>query len=125
MPYSGTNAWGPYVTPSGPTGTEGNPVREQNPSYAPTATPSAAPAVPQSPSGSVTGRAAAWNNNAGETSTQYYLDTVLNVDAPQAGVAAISNVKQITASFAGVDPATVAVNNYTAGSVGSVGTKFS
>jgi len=87
-------------------------------------TPTGIQPVPQSPSGSVTGQAATYNYANGIQSTAEFLNGIGEKIAQQ-GVAAISNVKAISASFAGVDPATVAVNNYTAGSVGSVGTKFS
>jgi hypothetical protein len=84
-----TNQWGPWqpVPASGP--------------------PPAAENVAQS-----TPSPATWNANAGKTSTQYFLDVVLNVDGPQQGVIAISNVASIAKSYAGQDPATVAVNKF-------------
>jgi hypothetical protein len=71
----------------------------------------------------VTGQAATWNYANSETSTQYYLDVVLNVDEAQQGVPAISNVAAIT--IAGTPQGQLAVNNFTAGSYGTVGNKFS
>jgi len=123
MPFNGVNAWGPYTTPVGPTGTEGNPVREANPTYAPTAVPAKPGVPPQSPSGSVTGQAGAYNYTHSIQSTAEFLNGI-GENILQQGGAAISNVKQITTSFAGIDPATVAVNNWTAGSVGTAGKKI-
>ena len=54
---------------------------------------------------------ATWNANAGETSTKYYLDSVLNVDSAQQGVAS-SNV---AVTLAGVDPKQIAQNNWYTG----------
>lgn len=81
--------------------------------------------VPQAPSGSVTGQAATFNYTNTITSTKEYLTNVLEVDSAQQGTNAISNVASITSSFAGVDPKLLMVNNYTAGSVGTSGNKFS
>jgi hypothetical protein len=116
MPNSGVNSWGPFTTSA---------AGDITPTYAPTATPSKPATPPQSPSGSVTGQAATWNYTNTETSTHYFLDNVLNVDSAQQGTNAISNLLSITSSFAGIDPKTIAVNNYAAGSYGTTGNKFS
>ena len=116
MPNSGVNQWGPFTTPAS---------GDTTPTYAPTATPGKPATPPQSPSGSVTGQSATWNYNAGETSTRYYLDTVFNVYSAQQGVNAISNLLSITSSFAGIPAAQLQVNNFTAGSYGTTGNKFS
>src|SRR5438876_11173525 len=107
MPNSGVNSWGPFTTSA---------AGDITPSYAPTATPGKPSTPPQSPSGSLTGQAATWNYNNSKTSTQYYLDVVLNVDSAQQGANAISNVLSITSSFAGIPAAQLQVNNFTAGS---------
>jgi hypothetical protein len=107
-----TNNYGPWYTTAsgGGSGAVSNPSL-QNP--------------PQSPSGSVSGQSATWNYSNSETSTQYYLDAVLNVDAVQQGANAISNLLSITSSFAGIPAAQLQVNNFTAGSYGTTGNKFS
>ena len=46
---------------------------------------------PQSPSGCVTSQSAAWNFANSETSTHYYLDTVLNVDSAQQGTVGLNS----------------------------------
>ena len=86
-----SNQWGPwYSTASGGgSGSVNNPSL-QNP--------------PQSPSGSVTGQAATWNNANGETSTQYYLDAVLNVYAPQQGTPILT----VAPVLAGLQPGQLA-----------------
>jgi len=66
---------------------------------------------PQSPSGSVTNESATWNYNAGETSTHYYLDAVLNVDSAQQG----SSSSNVAITLAGVDPKQIAQNNWYSG----------
>lgn len=89
----------------------------------PPATGLLAPA--QAPSGSVTGQSATFNFVNTITSTKEYLHNILNVESAQQGTNAISNVVSITASFAGIPSKDLMVNNYTAGSVGTAGNKFS
>ena len=98
MSYSGTNQWGPYTTQT---------TEAVWPTYAPgdeypfmpggTGVNPGPPAVPQSPSGVISGAGtnspATWNYAHSETSTQYYLDTVLNVYAPQQGTLWLTGVK--------------------------------
>jgi hypothetical protein len=106
-----SNQWGVYyITGAAGSGQVGNPSLQ---------------IPPQSPSGSVTGQAATWNFAHGEGSTQYYLDNVLNVDSAQQGANAVSNLLSITSSFAGIPAAQLQVNNFTAGSYGTTGNKFS
>jgi hypothetical protein len=93
-----TNNYGPWYT----TASGGGSGAVNNPSLQ---------VAPQSPSGSVTNESATWNFNAGETSTQYYLDVVINVDASQQGTPS-SNV---AVSLAGVDSKQLAQNNWYAG----------
>lgn len=112
-----SNNWGPY-----PPATDGGSA----PVYPPTATPAPTGQLdpPQSPSGSVTGQSATFNYTNDITSTEEFLTSV-GVDSAQQGTSAISNVAQITSSFAGIAPAELMVNNFTAGSFGTVGSKFS
>lgn len=63
---------------------------------------------PQSPSGSVTGQSATWNFANGETSTHFFLDTVLNVESAQQG----ATVLNAPNSFAGGPLPANAVNSY-------------
>jgi hypothetical protein len=83
---SGTisNNWGPAL----PTANGGD-----APVYPPTATPSptASTVAPQSPSGSVTNQAATWNFANTESSTRFYLDSILNVDSVQWGTPALTH----------------------------------
>jgi len=62
---------------------------------------------------------------SGELITQYYLSEVLAIGEAQQGTNAISNVAQITASFAGIAASQLQVFNFAAGADGTVGNKFS
>jgi hypothetical protein len=104
-----SNQWGVYyITGAAGSGQVGNPSLQ---------------IPPQSPSGSVTNESATWNYNAGETSTQYYLDSVLNIDAVQQGTPALNAISQVV--LAGVAAGNLQVNNWYAGSYGTTGNKFS
>ena len=63
--------------------------------------------------------------NLSQTATGEYIQTQLEVAGAQQGTNAISNVTTITASWAGLRPNQLQLNNYTAGAVGTIGNKFS
>jgi hypothetical protein len=139
MPNSGTNQWGAFTTPA-----DG----DTTPTYAPTATPSKPSTPPQSPSGSVTGESSTWEFANGELATSYYTSNLVSAahdgvafgggDEPSPalnvaqtlpaapsglsyepqGAVAISNLVSITASYAGIAPASIQVNNF--GATGNV-----
>ena len=90
-----------------------------DPLYPPEAIPNDPPAPnpPQSPSG--TSQPAP---NRGELITESFLSGI-GPNIPQQGTAAISDVSTIT--IAGVAPGALQVNNWTSGSVGVAGDKFS
>jgi hypothetical protein len=48
---------------------------------------------PQAPSGSVTNQSATWNFTNSQTSTHYFLDTVLNVESPQQGTPTLTHAQ--------------------------------
>jgi hypothetical protein len=127
-----SNQWGPWALP-----TTGG-----------TAPPTGNLVPPQSPSGSVTSEASAWEYTNNEMAASYFTSNMVSAahdgvafgsgDEPspalnlsettpaapsgsnyeQQGVPEISNLASITSSFAGVQPSEIAVNNY--GSVGNV-----
>ncbi len=129
---AGTNQWGGWSLPT----TGGTPP------------PTGQLAPPQSPSGSVTGEASTWEFANGELAAQYFTSNLVSAahngvafgsgDEPspglniaetlpaapsgasyeQQGATAISNVLAISESFAGLNPASVAVNNF--GATGNV-----
>jgi hypothetical protein len=97
-----TNNYGPWYT----TASGGGSGAVSNPSLQ---TP------PQSPSGSVTGESATFNYAETITSTAQFLQNEQDVEiGAQQGTNASSNVAAISASISGVNPASVAVNNWTA-----------
>jgi hypothetical protein len=79
MPTNGINNWGPWQLASNLIGGTPPPTGNLNP--------------PQSPSGSVTGQSATWNFANTETSTRYFLDSVLNVDSAQQGTPALTHAQ--------------------------------
>ena len=125
---AGTNQWGGWALPT----TGGTPP------------PTGQLAPPQSPSGSVTGEASTWEYANGELAATFYTSNLVSAahdgvafgggDEPspalnvaqtlpaapsgsnyeQQGAVAISNVLAISESYAGLAPASVAVNNWTA-----------
>jgi hypothetical protein len=78
-----SNNWGPFSLASS--------LQYQNSGGTPPPTGNLNP--PQSPSGSVTGQSATWNFANSETSTRYFLDSVLNVDSVQQGAPALTHVQ--------------------------------
>jgi hypothetical protein len=129
---AGTNQWGGWALPT----TGGTPP------------PTGQLAPPQSPSGSVTGEAGTWEFTNSELATTYYTSNLVSAahngtafgsgDEPspglnvaettpnppsgssyeQQGAVAISNLVSITASYAGIAPASIQVNNF--GATGNV-----
>ena len=86
-----------------------------------TVPPTGSIAVPQSPSGSVTGESADFNFVETITSTEQELTSVLEVQSAQQGTPTLDASNQQT--IAGCP--SVAVNNFYGGNAGSVGNKFS
>jgi hypothetical protein len=62
--------------------------------------------------------------NRSQTITGKVLSTI-GVNVAQQGTNAVSNVTTITNSWAGIPARNLALNNFTAGSVGTTGNKFS